>query len=297
MKVERKEMRRKNFKGIASKTAVITVLLIAVISFTGNRNQVQGHSAGAPIGYTDSPYDKVACNVSSCHKGPDTTYKAGLITSNIPAGGYTPDSTYSFTATVTRANHIRFGFEISPQNVAGTKLGTMIITNSDSTQLVGSGGYITHTSAGTLGTNGYHTWKFNWTAPAAGTGLVTFYGAFNVTNDDGTDKGDTIYTSTLAVKEAPTGIADLSMEPYNIKVYPTLVVSGLKINYQLNEQSAIKADLIDMQGRIVKNLFTGNQNPGTQTISTDLSGAGSGLYFILLKINNQAFVQKIVLRG
>ncbi|HLG33441.1 MAG TPA: choice-of-anchor V domain-containing protein, partial [Bacteroidia bacterium] len=106
---------------------------------------------------------------------------------------------FSITATATRANHIKFGFEISPQSPTGTYLGTMIDTSTQ-TQIV-STKYITHTSTGTTGTNGFHTWAFNWTAPAIGTGNVTFYGAFNVTNSSNSSVGDTIYLSTLLISE------------------------------------------------------------------------------------------------
>src|SRR5204863_8988529 len=93
-----------------------------------------------------------------------------------------------------------FGFEISPQSITGTLLGTLMITNTTETQLVGANKYVTHKLAGTTGA-GSKTWNFNWTAPVAGTGNVTFYGAFNVANNSGNSSGDTIYKSTLVVSE------------------------------------------------------------------------------------------------
>jgi hypothetical protein len=125
---------------------------------------------------------------------------SGWITSNIPASGYVPGNTYNITATATRAGHVRFGFEVSPQSPTGVLLGTLIVTNTTETQLVGANKYITHKLAGTTG-SGSKTWNFNWTAPVAGTGNVTFYGAFNCANNSGTSAGDTIFKSTLLVSE------------------------------------------------------------------------------------------------
>jgi hypothetical protein len=164
-------------------------------------NYVSSSGAGAPAGRTGSPGDGgLTCYNGTCHNtGPAPTLQAGWISSNIPGTGYVPGNTYNIIATATRAGHTKFGFEISPQSPTGTYLGTMIDT-SIQTQIV-STKYITHTSSGTTGTSGFHTWAFNWTAPSIGTGTVTFYGAFNITNAQSNSSGDTIYTSTLAVAE------------------------------------------------------------------------------------------------
>jgi hypothetical protein len=83
------------------------------------------------------------------------------------------------------------GFEISPQNTAGAQKGTLVAGSGS--QLVGGGTkYITHTNANTT-TN---TWTFGWIAPAAGSGAVTFYGAF------ARDKPGPVTLSTLTVQEA-----------------------------------------------------------------------------------------------
>ncbi len=127
------------------------------------------YPSGAPAGYTGSPGD--GSNCSSCH-GAAATTTAGWITSDIPAAGYTPGQAYQITATNNMAGSGKYGYEISPQNSTGTLLGTL--TTGTNSKLVGSGKYITHSSA----SSSTKTWTFSWTAPAAGTGSVTFYGAF-----------------------------------------------------------------------------------------------------------------------
>jgi hypothetical protein len=168
-------------------------------------NIAMGDSNGAPAGRTGSPGDGNTTCANSCHTGSAVTPVAGWITSNIPGTGYVPGTTYSITATATYTGRVKFGFEVSPQDPAGNKIGTLAITSAQ-TQLVASGKYITHTSSGTSGTNS-KSWTFNWTAPPSGTGAFTFYGAFNCTNNNNNSSGDLIYTSTLPVAEAvPNGI-------------------------------------------------------------------------------------------
>lgn len=183
--------------------AIALFVAVAAIIFVDSLSNVSlSSSSGAPAGRTGSPGDGgLTCAISGCHlPGPTPAVMAGWITSNVPASGYVPGNTYTITATATRAGHVRFGFEISPQNNIGTLLGSLIITNTTETQIV-STKYVTHKLAGTSAPSGTKTWSFNWTAPVAGTGNVTFYGAFNVTNNSGTSLGDTIYKSTLLVSE------------------------------------------------------------------------------------------------
>lgn len=137
----------------------------AVIVFSSSTN----YPTGAPAGVTGSPGD--GSNCTSCHGGTATT-TAGKITSNIPASGYIAGQTYQITATNPLTGSGKMGFEVSPQNAAGTQLGTLVAGSGS--KLVDGTKYITHSNANTT-TN---TWTFNWIAPAAGTGAVTFYGAF-----------------------------------------------------------------------------------------------------------------------
>lgn len=185
----------------------LTAIMLGIISLMivdSGFNKADSHTSGSPSARTGSPGDGGA-TCENCHAGPTPTTQVGLITSTIPASGYTAGQTYTITATITRQGHNKFGFEISPQSPAGTLLGTLIVTNTTEMQLVGSGKYITHKTAGVSGTNS-RSWIFNWTAPAAGNGDVTFYGAFNITNAQNNSSGDTTVLSTLTVNEctAPT---------------------------------------------------------------------------------------------
>lgn len=205
-----------------NKLILITTILIATNAFMAydvlNDASDQKASGAAP-GYCGDPAGGNQ-NCTTCHSGPTATSISELITSNVPVEGYTPNTTYTITATITRAGHSKFGFEVSPQDSSGTFIGTLVNTSSE-TQLTGSGNnYITHTSTGTGGT-GSKTWTFNWTSPAQGTGKATMYGAFNVTNSSNNFNGDTIYISTLVIPENTTvGIANISSNEQNISVYP-----------------------------------------------------------------------------
>lgn len=176
---------------------VITATVLLVFS----SSYLVSSPDGAPSGVSNDPSSGSA-NCTNCHSGtatiPATT--VANITTNIPAAGYTPGVTYTITTTVNYAGRTRFGFEVSPQNAAGTKLGTLINTGNQ-TKLVGSGKYVTHTVAGNSGT-GTKSWSFNWVAPVAGTGTVTFYGALMAANNNAATSGDVTYKVQTSVTES-----------------------------------------------------------------------------------------------
>jgi len=176
-----------NFLNVTIMNKKLLLLFSAILVVVAMSAYETLYPTGAPAGYTGSPGDGNNC--TSCHGGTATT-SLGWITSTIPGTGYVPGTTYQITATNSLSGSGKYGFEVSPQNSSGTLLGTL--TAGTGTQLVGSGKYVTHSNA-TLVNN---SWTFSWTAPTAGTGTVTFYGAF------ARGKPGPVTLSTLVVNEA-----------------------------------------------------------------------------------------------
>ena len=178
----------------------VTILATATLSFLSY--QTTSKSSGAPSGVANDPASGMT-TCTDCHSGTATSVN-GWITSNIPAAGYTPGQTYTITATATSAGKTIFGFEVSPQNSSGTLKGSLIITSTSTTKIT-STKYVTHTSGGTAPSatgSGTRSWSFNWVAPAAGTGAVTFYGAFLGGNNNGSSSGDATYKTSTTFNEA-----------------------------------------------------------------------------------------------
>ena len=154
-------------------------------------------STGSPGGKTGSPMDNADC--TSCHTVMSAP-TSGLtsINSNIPPSGYVPGNTYTITATINPTSTLN-GFEVTcEENTTNTKTGVLFITNPNETQLVNSGSSVTHTAGG----NSMNIWSFNWEAPAAGTGGITFYGAFiEAAYPFGQNFNDYFSSTTLSVSE------------------------------------------------------------------------------------------------
>jgi len=203
----------------------IGIVILNVVSDSGTTS-VYANTGGSPFaGLSNSPGDANSCiqchNTFTINSGPG----ASAITSTIPATGYVPGDTYTITGTVSETGVNKFGFEMTAEKDADhSKVGSVIITNSTTTQASGSSA-VTHKAAGTTG-SGSNTWSFDWTAPVSGTGDVSFYGAFNAANGATGSGGDQIYTDTLSVTEvlpAPVLQAIVSVDVQSNSFTPSAI--------------------------------------------------------------------------
>lgn len=253
----------------------IVIIISALVAFTNSNEDAHGNRSGAPSGKTGSPGDNSSCN--SCHSGNPVSGSANAsITSTIPSTGYVPGQTYTVTATVSGTNG-RFGFEISPQNTSGTKIGTNVITDATNTQSISSGKYVTHKSAGTTGT-GSRVWTFNWTAPAAGTGAFTFYGSLMAANNNNSDNGDTYYLEQLAVTEA----AQINTQPVSVSGCAggnatfTVSATGTSLTYQWKKNGVALTNNGHYSGVTTNTLtITGTTGADSDTYTVDVTGSGN----------------------
>ncbi len=207
------------------KLATIAVLVLSVV-FLGLSTVAAIRSTSAIANATLPPAARTGAptegTCASCHLSAPTSTGVGFFA--VPTTGiteYTPGQTDS-VGIVFNAPGVRWGFEVTVlKNSDNTMAGT-INTFSDppfsdimATQTGAGRTYISHTSNGSTGPFepndgtwwglGGGGWGFEWTAPPAGTGPVTFYLAGVAANGDQDDTAaDTTYLFTLTLQEAGT---------------------------------------------------------------------------------------------
>lgn len=274
-------------KYLFSLSCILAALLI--FAFTDEEsNAVSAYSSGAPAGMTGSPGDVTNC--TACHSGTATS-SSGLITSTIPVTGYIPGTTYTITATIAEPS-VKFGFEISAQNTIGSKKGTLVVTNSTETQLVGTGGkYITHKLAGTPGISQSRTWTFNWIAPTAGTGSVTFYGAFNATNNNNLSSGDRIILTQMLVNENTLTAVHEPLASGSVSVFPNPASTSLSISPASGHTIELMT-IYDLSG---KKVMEQQAESGGATL-LNIESLQAGVYILTMNMEQQVVTQKIVIQ-
>jgi len=252
-----------------------TVALLAT-AYSGDNADYPG---GAPAGYTGSPFDGKNC--TTCHGGTATNVD-GWITSNVPGTGYVPGGNYMITVTVT--GNGKKGFEVSPQDASGNLLGTIIAGTGS--QLTGGGKYITHTSGIS---NSPAVWTFNWIAPAAGTGDVTFYGAFALSLSN-------TRLSTMTVSESTVGINDRGGVAIQGTVSPNPASGRFTLSLADITPGNLNVRILNTTGNII---FNNNyqSNGSSWTMPIDLTGQSAGLYFVETRVGNSVKTMKLILTG
>ena len=172
---------------------ILSVLAIPAILL------LYSYSGGSPGGKTGSPGDG-GTTCTQCHAG-TAQPQGGLIVTNIPFAGYTAGETYTITVSASMGGISKYGFELTAENASGVKEGSFTITDPSRTKTANGGKAVTHTSAGNSASGNSISWSVDWTAPATGTGTITFYTAVNASNSNGSTSGDQIYTGTRSASE------------------------------------------------------------------------------------------------
>lgn len=270
-------------------TLLTTLFFIALVGLDSAYNQAHTNSTGAPAGRTGSPGDGGnTCATAGCH-GATPTAGSNLFSVGVPSGGYNPGQTYLIQ--VNFSGNGNKGFQISPQNANGNLLGQLINTTTSgnqSTQTVGQGKYVTHT----LAQSGLSaSWTFQWRAPAAGTGPVTFYGAFV----NGRNTG--LRTQAITVQENPAASITETGKLQQFRMYPNPVNDRLTLSYSLERTEKVNIKVYDITGREALLLVNEQQEAGEHQMSFDLKPQlNPGVYFVSVDAGGKRFSQKLLVK-
>jgi hypothetical protein len=172
---------------------------------------IRRSSSGAPASHTGAPGEET-CGKSGCHD--DQVTNSGTAQLSLELGNsettFVPGHTYPIKVKISDPKVTRFGFQVlALESRTLRDMGNFQITDSARTQFVGNQyklkdrKYVTYTFDGTDAVNeGYGEWIINWTAPEDAKKAITFYLAAVSGNDDMSDKGDKVYTSSFTFKKA-----------------------------------------------------------------------------------------------
>lgn len=279
------------------KKTLLTLGVMGAIAFALvlDTTSTFSNPSGAPAGCSSSPSDGATCATSGCHSG-TASAKDGMITSDIPTTGYVPGSTYAITISITQSGIQTWGFQCSPQNTSGVRLGTLAITNSTQTKLVGSNTYVTHKSGGISG-SGSKTWSFNWTAPTAGTGTVPFYASVMAANSNGGTSGDQVYFDTYTVNEDLSAGVAKTAEAVKFSVFPNPVEgNSMNISFASKAGDSSKVSIMNLSGAIVHTTNYSASVTGDQQVNVNVEDLAKGVYLIQVETPAGTAANRIIRR-
>lgn len=277
------------------KKSFIPSLLVLLIPFLFMAFAKRMESAGAPIGSTGAP-SEFTCAKSGCHDD-FGNLNSGNASLTIETPTRTIESlnmgdTVLVVVSIEDDSAKRFGFSMTILDSEGKSCGQFILYEPNRTQVMkgyatfSNRDYVTYTHSGTFPyQNGKGVWSFFWVRPNnMKNNFVDVYLAAVAANNDGTDKGDEVYTHHERwVFEKNSSNEKIS-----------LIQNGSNLILKSNDlKSETKIHVFNILGRLMFTNVLPNAIESEAIIS--LSALPNGQYIIVLE--NEKFIktEKILL--
>jgi hypothetical protein len=292
------------------KRHIITLAILALCSYITLTSFVK--TTGMHPSSTGAPGDLGTCSNAStgCHVGATISNNdviVNTLTYSTADSSYVPGQTYTVTIQAKKAGIVKMGFGIVALSTTGNNnAGAWVITDANSTHTLNGSGtlasreYVTHTSAGTTTpyvTSGLGKWTFAWTAPATAVGNIKFYYSTNCTNNNGAGTGDALYLSSFQIHpKTGNSVSEwLTGSDFQATIDPAS--NELVLNYALIKECQLSVNVMDAQGKTIKDISTSNKQTGVYSEHIDLAhGINSGIYFVNVSINNRMISKKIIIQ-
>ncbi len=173
---------------------LLTGLSLAAITLSSYEH---GPAYEGGLNRTGSQGGPASCSGGGCHNvnNPATIVAVNVYNSlGAAVDHYTPGETYTVAITGHHTSSLslgEFGFQVSAVNSAQNQAGTFAVASGSHLRVTSLGGLqiVEHKNALDDSVTNYFVARFSWTAPAAGTGKVQFYGILNPFGGEGDDHG------------------------------------------------------------------------------------------------------------
>jgi len=279
--------------------AGLTGLLIVTVSGTSDID-----SNGAPIGTTGAPGEQT-CGRVGCHVGDNGADNintgSGLLTIELTGmtGGYVPGGLHEVTVRMAEPGIMRFGFMLTALGADGSSMGELRVIEPTLTQVkqgvldFANREYVTYRNAGTYPPSpGEASWTFQWLAPEHSSGNVTMYAAAVSADNDGTDLGDLVYSTSITLSpEGQTSIQDISKG--NLALWPNPVVDMYTVELPQPMTGAIMIKLYSLDGSRSHVVFDG-VTPSDGIVRLVRGNISSGAYLLLVTGNGIDRASRII---
>lgn len=275
------------------KSIIISAIMLPAIFFIFSSNSSGPASSGNGI-RNGGPSSNGTCG--SCHGGGagTTTINISLAekaTGTAANGVYKPGVVYTVTLSGNNPSLPFFGFQLSAATAAHQQAGSFANLGADKHISNLSGLQIVEHSTNIAKVNGAYVATFDWTAPTAGKGTITFYGIINGVNNDNGTNGDKVSTpATISLTEQPgqTSIDDLRQYS-DLKLYPNPASDVLHIRSESIANGKYNIRILDINGRAI--LSSNEDLNFSAGYIVSLKSLKPGVYFLRIEGSGRQIVR------
>jgi hypothetical protein len=248
--------------------------------------------SGGEIGATGSPGEGTC---GGCHGGGPAGTSISITA--VPAfsnNNYIPGQLYTITINVNHATQPAFGFDCEILNSSNANAGTMQNPGTG-VQLFNFGSKRNATHTTPKSGSGTAAFTFLWLAPNSGT--ATIYVSGNAVNLSSSTSGDSPANTNKVL--TPDPLASLKenqeVEISGVSFYPNPASEILSLSYYLRSDKAVVIELIQLDGKLVKEVFNQNEKAGPNSHILDLKSVDKGVYFMKISSEGETLAQKLLL--
>lgn len=201
-------------------------------------------------------------------------------------GQYTPGAVYIVTVVAsnqgTNTALTHFGFQTTARFANGANAGTLAPVSS-TTHAYTAGGLtgIEHDGRIARSSNNFYQASFQWTAPPAGSGAVTFFSAVNLVNNNSAVTGDQPNTGSATFAEGTTDVEDVQ-NAAPLAIYPNPAKDQVRIPVQTLPAGEYGITVVSSTGSVVLQQRA-RHNGSTETFDVVLPNLATGLYGLRLQ--------------
>lgn len=257
-----------------------TITLFALVTMSNSNGRAGSGGAGA----TSAPGEGTACE--NCHSG-------GSFGTNVTVKLFTQGTTTEVTEYVagtvydaeiqisTSTTPTGFGFQaLASKDSDNSAINAWANNSTTSTRISNANGRQYFEQQGVVSDN---IMKAEWTAPATGTGDVSFYLVGNAVNGNGQTSGDQVSSKKVTFSEMTVSTSKLELLGISLAVFPNPTAENVFLNIEANEVKDFAINIYDLNG---KRLLTQNVTAqiGENRFDFDVADFAKGIYFI--EINN-----------
>lgn len=285
-------------------------LLLPLIAL-GAYVTLSSNSTGYLTNATGSNGGAVGCGGGGCHSsGPSSTVTSTTIivdSAGTPVTTYRPGVTYRVSlaaGTAATSGLTKFGFQLSSSKAASAvQAGTWVASTvpvSSTISNMGAFSVVRHTapkddSVILAGAAFVYPVSLNWTAPAAGTGDVKFFGVINAVNGDGSAGPSDLWNSantTITEFIDHTAVNDVTTK-VAINAFPNPVTSSFTLQLSNAKAGTYNVQVLDMTGKVV--VKQSLEVSGSTSASTiNLSTFAAGRYHVIVEKDGVRTVKAVV---
>jgi hypothetical protein len=79
-----------------------------------------------------------------------------------------------------------------------------------------------------------------------------------------------------------------------LNIAPNPAANSTRISLNLTEETKLNIQLVDVTGRVARDVYAGGMGAGSFNFDVDLRGMESGIYFVRVGVNNDTVTRKLI---